>query len=601
MRLSLFALSVTALLLNVGWFVIFEPEPSDDNNDTGNDTPDGEEEQISDLEALTVPKMRINDQAIYDYDLFAELYWENYTSGEWEKYTFTGEGEFIEYVAELTTAEDGFGATRRAAKFGYETKASFKVRIQRNPEDGEATDIVIPGSLDVERTEFENLYDKHALKALNAGSISIEGLGQLNPKFANIEYIADLKSYPDPNLEPYLTIDESIYGNDRPMRLSSRGAYEGSPLEGEEERVFNWSVTGAYKVQDYETFRINVTSSFYNFFDFKRVFYISGDSPFPIKGSTRTNSTYEDEDGIFYIIVETDRELKKDGLSRGENLIPWGDLSGHKEYDQLHPAGEFMGWEYGPEDGTDLERSSFAGLSFQQSMDYALENSEELQAFITEMEAQGNVLIEDSTYNITTETNLGNDNRTQFWNLTFSKAYDMDEMYDYYQDNEEWPEWKYTIQIARSVEETRNGEKISIFIAGDEGRDGYGRRRVRWDNGIVKDQLTLNSRILTITHGEKILKTDQRVKETAYEDNVIKEDVLFYYGIVGISEQSTPGLALIQQLTGVTTPTANNAIGFRQNNVFEEGTMFSSAVDANTGQLLYVISVEGDELASFFG
>jgi len=304
--------------------------------------------------------------------------------------------------------------------------------------------------------------------------------------------------------------------------------------------------------------------------------------------------------------------MKKDGLTLGNNPIPWGDVNGHKEYDEFHPAGEFLGWEYGPQDGTDLDRSSFAGFSFDQSIDYALNRSEGLDLFLKEMEAEGRVLIEDSTYNHTTDTNLGFDNTTQFWNLSFSRAYTMEEMTDYYMEHNEgdetreddyddWPEWKYTVQVARSVEETRDGEKVSIFISGDEGRDGYGRRRVRWDNGIVKDQVSLNSKILTITHGEKILKTDQRVKDTAYEDNVIKENVWFYYGIVGVSEQSTPGLSLIQQLTGITTPTADNAIGFQQDSLFQEGTMFGAAVDANSGRQIYVVSVEGDELATFFG
>ncbi len=383
MRWTLFALSVTAMLLNVGWIIIYEPETTEDNNeDPTIINPDGTEEIISDIETLTVPEKKINDQAIYEYDLFAEMYWENYTSGEWEKYTFTGEGDYIEYIAELTSSEDGFGTTRRAARFGYETKASFKVRIQRNPAEGDPTDLVIPGNLDVERTEYKNLYDKHSLKALNTGSIAIEGLGQINPMFAEIEYIADLKSHPDPNLDPDPTIDESIYGNGRQLRLNTRGYYEGTALEGEDERIFNWSVTGAYKVQDYDTLRINVTSSFYNFFNFKRVFYITESSPFPIKGSTRTNSTYEDENGIFYIVIETERELKKNGLTIGENPIPWGELSGHKEYDEFHPAGEFMGWEYGPQDGTDLDRSSFAGLSFDQSIDYALNRSEGLKSLV---------------------------------------------------------------------------------------------------------------------------------------------------------------------------------------------------------------------------
>ncbi|HHD15333.1 MAG TPA: hypothetical protein ENK47_01335 [Euryarchaeota archaeon] len=596
MRWSLFALSVFALLVNSSVLIFVGPdgirEGVTNSNDDGNGT-----EPPSEITTLTVPAMKIGDQILYDYDLFAEMYWENYTSGEWQRYTFSGEGTLLQYVDDLTFSEDGFGSNRKSVRFGIETKASFRARIQSS--DGD--DVTVPGNLDVERSEFKNLYDRHPLKALNHGTLNLENVGTLiNPDLPgglDLDFTADLRSYPTPSIEPVQTLDESIYGSERMLRTTSRGSYQGDPLEGEDNRIYNWSVEGAYKVKEHDTFKINVTSSFWDFADFKRVFYISEDSPFPLKGTTRTNTSAYWETGEFYIIIETHREVKEDGIVAGENPIPWGDSSGHKEYDLLHPAGEFEPWEYGPADGSDLEHSSFEGWTLEDAVEYAKEKSPSLRAFLDEYESRGTVLIEDSVYNISTEDKLRN-NQTQWWNLSFSYVFSTDEWMDYYNEHGEAPYWRYKILVARSIDSGRTDSGVSRFIAGDEGDDSHGLRKVWVNDGLNKDFITLNSKILTLTHGEKILKIDQEVKDRAFEDNRIKEGVKFYYGVVGITEQSTPGLALVESLTGISTPTADNAIGFQQDELFESGGTFSAAVDANTGQLLYVMSVEGNEFVT---
>lgn len=596
MRPVLLTLSVAALMMSIGGYFIADPQPVDMGveDDTGEDGSD----IISDISSVTVPEMKINDQALYDYTLFAQMYWENTTSGEWERYTFSGEGSFLQYVDEITTVEDGFGTQRKAVRFGYETKASIRVKIERS--DGD--DVTIPGNLDVERSEYKNLFDKHALKAVNSGGIGIENLGTAFGNVpTNVEYDADLKTYPIPSRDPIETLDESIYGNGRTLRLTSRGSYEGDPFYEEDMRVYNWTVDGAFKVQDYDTLKINVTSNLWDFIFFERHFYLSEDSPFPLKGYTRTNTSYADDEGEFYVIMETSREIKEGdlGIQSGENPIPWGDTSGHKEYDLAHPAGEYESWEYGPADGTDLERSSFNGWTQEDAIEYAKDNSPQLQDFLSEYETKGKVLIQDSVYNISKEDRLGR-NTTKWWNLTFSYAYDLEEMIEYYEENEDWPEWRYRILVARSDDESRQGTTVSRFIAGDEGDNRHGRLRTWWDGGVVKDNLQLNSRILTLTHSEKILKLDSRVKENAFENGRIKEGVQFYYGIVTVNEDQNPGLTLIEQLTGISTPTANNAFGFQNDNVWESGSTFSAAVDANTGQMLYVTSVEGSQLAAIF-
>ncbi len=598
MRWILFALSVSALLLNVGWIIVVNPDEEGKIDNDNVDPTDGME-IVSDIRSLTVPDMNIDDLALYDYELFAQMYQENYSSGEWSRYTFTGEGDFLQYISELTTVEDGFGTRRKAVKFGYETNARFKVKI----ESSESDTVIIPGQLDVERSEFKNLFDKHALKSLNSGSIAIENLGTaFGDVPASVKYDVDLKTYPTPYLDPIETLDESIYGNGRSLSLSSKGFFEGDPFY-DSDLLYNWTVEGAFKVRDHDTLKINVTSNLWNWLFFERIFYVSGDSPFPLKGTTRTNSSAYWDDGEFYLIMTTSRVIKEleGSLNRGKNPIPWGDASGNKEYDAAHPAGEFEKWEYGPADGSDVERSSFNGWTQEQAIDYAIENSPELHRFMEEFEGKGKVLIEDSVYNISNEYRVGN-NRTQSWNLSFSYVFTWDEIENYYEMNDEWPYWRYKILVSKSVNDDPRGAEISYYINRDEGDDHHGKVKASWGNtGIMKDGLTLNSRIVTMTHGEKILKTDPDIRDKVYENGIIKDDIKFYYGIVGINQESNPGLTLIQQLTGISTPTADNAIGFQQGGVYETGSTFSAALDANNGQLLYVTNVEGSQLASIFG
>lgn len=597
---------IIATIAILGNLYYLTDPPTEIKDDTGevNDDPvdDDGELQASDITTLTVPEMKIGDQARYDYELFAQMFWENKTSGEWARYTFTGEGELLHYVDDIQEVESGFHTTHDALEISFETRAAFTVKIEGSDVDT----AVIPGNLELQRSKFTNVFDKHDLKAMNAGELGIENLGSVFGSGAAsipLTYAADLKTYPDPREDPIISIDDAIYGMGQVLTLNSRGAYEGEPVWDEPERIYNWSVEGAYKLLGHDTFKINVSSDIWGFLYFNRQFLITDDYPFPIKGFTRTNSSYYGENETFYIVLETKQQIKEQegSVRRGDKEIPWGDPSGHMEYPDQHQAGEFERWDYAPGDGSEVDRSSFNTFTLNEAIDYTIENSEGLQSFLNEYEREGLVLIEDSVWNKSTEDRLGR-NTTYWWNLTFCSVYEMEEMIEYYEENEEWPYWRYRILVARSVEEDRTGRtRISTFIAGDEGDKAHGLRQVWWGDGINQDNLALENTILTLTHAEKIMRIDNTVKDTVFENNKLKEGVDFYYGVVGVNAQNNQGLLLIQQLTGVQTPTADNAFGLQSGQVWEGGSTFSTAVDANTGQLLYVTSIEGSELAGIFG
>ncbi len=87
-----------------------------------------------------------------------------------------------------------------------------------------------------------------------------------------------------------MTLDDAIFARQQVLNLHSSGVHSPEPLPGETYRFYNWSVVGAYKMHDYDTFKINVSSDLWGgFLKFNREFYITPESPFPIKGSFTLN------------------------------------------------------------------------------------------------------------------------------------------------------------------------------------------------------------------------------------------------------------------------------------------------------------------------
>ncbi len=566
------------------------------------DSGDGPEDEnpVSNIVELVVPDIRIGDQVTYDYGLFAEMYWENKTSGEWEKYTFKGEGELLQYVDEITDITDGFQVSHNSVKMAYDTRAHFDLTMSGSEKDT----ITIPGNLDIARSEFNNLFDEHQIMSHNAGSIAIEGLGgQWGEKTLDVEYVADLRTYSDPSADPTESLDDAIYADGQTLTLGSEGTFEPDALSDGEGgdlyfQKYDWKVEGAYELNGRDTMKINVTSSFWDLLSFKRIFYISGDSPFPLKGFTRTNTSFEDEEGAFYIILETTRELKSDSsLGIGTEAIPWGSTKGHNEYFEEHPAGQYESWLRAPSDGTEVEYSSFAGFTLGGAMSFAEERSEGLSEFLDEFDRRGTVLVDSAVFNKTDIDLLGT-NTTQFWNLSYAYVTTSEEFYQYYRDFGERPKWSYRINIARSIETDIQGNTVeSIYIFKDEGDDRHGLTR----GAMSESDLKMGTRLLTTTHAEKIFRVDDEIKAMAFKNNNLKKDIQFKYTVLGINSDNNPGMMLIQQLTGLSMPTSDNAYEVKAGEVWTGGSTYSAAADANSGQLLYVTEIKGSELASIFG
>jgi hypothetical protein len=593
MRILAISLAIIAITANVA-LLLGLPLLNGGDDPEVRRTDDGVK-AIEGPQTLTVPPLKIGDLAKYKYNLFAQMFYENKTSGEWERYTFSGDGEFLQYIDDPVSVDDGFSLSHRSIKISYSTRASFQMKIEGSDKDP----VTIPGDIEIDRNDFRNIFDEHQILATNSGSLRITGLGSGYGEIpADVSYIADMRTYPNPNDEAAYSMEDAIYAKGQVLNKYSKGQYYPPSTSDDSAWIYNWSVDGAFSVHDHDTYLVNVSTKFYDFMDYKRNLYISTDSPFYIKGHTRTNTSYYDQDESFYIVLEFTMDLLpgESNLVRGSVDIAWGDMTGDEPYVTLHPSGEFKGWDMAPQDGSDVADSTFDGWSLNKAVDYAMERSTELQSFLDEYSSKGYILISDSVYNTSQEDRLGR-NTTQWWNLTFSLVASNEEVWDYYQTNDDWPQWRYRILVARSTEDRITGPQISTFISKDEGDDYHGRR----DGALDDRYLGLNDEILTLSAADRILKSDPEVSSRAYDGGILKDDVPFYYGIVGVSQSTMPSLQLIEQIMGFKTPTSDNAYGLQVGSVWETGSMFGSAVDANSGQLLYVTSIEGSQLSAIFG
>jgi hypothetical protein len=64
---------------------------------------------------------------------------------------------------------------------------------------------------------------------------------------------------------------------------------------------------------------------------------------------------------------------------------------------------------------------------------------------------------------------------------------------------------------------------------------------------------------------------------------------------------ASPGLTMVETLTGMTFPSIDYAWTVQTQTVYEQGHTFGAAVDVETGQLAYVMEISGTALLGLFG
>jgi hypothetical protein len=123
------------------------------------------------------------------------------------------------------------------------------------------------------------------------------------------------------------------------------------------------------------------------------------------------------------------------------------------------------------------------------------------------------------------------------------------------------------------------------------------------DNGIGRESAPLSrqdlmNKSLTLSACETIFKLDSETRGKAFDsrtDKIDFKDTTFAIVMGGITPTG-PMVSMVGMLTGVTVPTTRYTYLLQKSTVYERGETFSTAVDVETGRLIYVVEVKGTPL-----
>jgi hypothetical protein len=449
------------------------------------------------------------------------------------------------------------------------------------------------------RAEFWNLDDERVIKALTDGVVNIDEI----PRAPNIPltFTGNLRAYPDPNEILEDSLDETIYLEQQTLMLNDSGVYTEPGANEWLDQEFDWKVDAVENVSGYNTMRVNVTAMvFYNWLNFNRLIWIANEVPVPVKGFTRTNQTWgevgSDEHG--YLVAETTRILRNGsaGLTRGTESPQWRDKKG--DYLTEYPGVEKKPWDYMPQDGEKFDDTHFQ-MRPSAAIEFAKANSEGLADFLEDYD-DGELICNSAYYNFskTAKDKTDPDRKagTYDWNLTFGVKFNWwEEEEEIDEDGHSSRNRTYNLLVKEVIEKNViSGYTHTFYIPADKDR---GRRR----GGASYYRSDLDSDAVTLSSSISIFKQDEDVSEKGFDALGYMEDE-FKYGVLieAMETEERPMLDLVGTLTGINTPSARFGWWLQQDTLMESGSTFAAALDAETGQILFVLEADGTQLNTIF-
>jgi hypothetical protein len=103
------------------------------------------------------------------------------------------------------------------------------------------------------------------------------------------------------------------------------------------------------------------------------------------------------------------------------------------------------------------------------------------------------------------------------------------------------------------------------------------------------------------------MKLDEDVQTEAYAlvgDEIDFQDGWYAIAMGGITTANMPGMEIIETITGITMPESEYSWVLQQGGLFSSsggGKLFNAAVDVETGQMLYVLKIDGTDLYGIMG
>ncbi len=551
---------------------------------------------------VQAPTNRVGDDYEYDFSIFAEVYWINKTSGNYSKYTVTGEGQWDNAIYPVQQVETGFGDLHDAV-------------VKRQVLDGKCTIILdssdtgkvsVDGSYSAENKVYTELKDKKDIKSVNHGELTIDQMPKATVPIP-ISYQGDVRYYPDPYEDQKETLDELIWVDKNLTEGDSGSAwFEGSSEDSS--GFYNWSADYVEKVKlagssgtNIDTMRVNVTSSLWGIMDFQKTFWLSSEHPYPIKVFMRTNQTWEDEEGLFYTIIEQERTLRN--YRRGATDIPWA-LDEDPEYPDLHPLGEYKKWDKVPRGGYKFDSMNEEQtindqinihMSPEQAFDFALENSDKLNEFL---ETYPGAYITSAHFNATVEpTDLQKNAGSQRWNLTLEDYMDRADAYDYAEENDEWPRKSCYSSIMKNITKSLNPLDPDPYSATTELE-----KEDNFKQGLTtKKRNDMDSEGLTLSGALDILQDDDVAAGWFFDspDNLKTDELELVMG-EGATAAEMPGAEIVEIMTGLTMPHAKFVWHFQLGSVWLVGEGKMTGIDIETGRLVYVMEISGNQMMGLF-
>ena len=546
--------------------------------------------------SVHLPQEMIGDNFEYDFDLYAELYYENYTTGNYSKYVLDSDGTWEDIVTGPYDIESGYGDKHSCVLNRYLMNGEFDITLD-STETGEVT---VGGKFKADTREYTEFQDRKTIKSENEGEMEVDQL----PKSAiagKVKYDGIIRYYPEPTEEQIPTVSEQIY-YDKTIREGDSGSigYEGSSDLSSGQ--YNWTAekkeTFNVGGKDVDTLMMNISSNFYFNFDFSRQAWISNDHHHIVKEIFRTNTTYEDDEGIFWIIFEERRMLLD--YTIGETEKPWKDDE-TAEYPSTHATGEYENWDKIPKGGhlfddDPMTQDLTVQMTPEDALEFARENSPGLKNFLKQYP---NSYIGRAKYNATLQDPLGKEDKvgTHLWNLSAQEYMNVQDAWDYSEKHDKWPDKQYSIRVAKNISNELNPltderYKFEQEIEREDGKTG----------GFAKNRRSeLDSKGCTLSGAVDIIKTDPDASEELFdsEGNLELKDLSILLG-EGATGESAPGTEIVQALTGLNMPYTKYTWTFQRASVYETGDTFIVSVDINTGRLVQVTRITGNQMRGLF-
>jgi hypothetical protein len=578
MKYVALSIAVALLVANAAMVTYWTNEVEDEWKP---DVPDDDEFVPIEAISVQVPAVRAGDIMQYDYEFFTELYELNRTSGNWSRITLEANGQLLEQIVGTSSLRDGYNQAHDTWTLHTEISMSLTITlIEFSPgEDNEP--LIVTGRINGGRDRHATLKGDVPIVNYAGGLLAIDEIKGLDLPVTSFEFSVDNWAFPDPNINPERSLEETIYGQQAIVSEGDNGTY-GEDTGWNYTQWYNWSVDRSERVRGYDSVRLNISLDFFGFLTLDKLIWLSSEVPRPVGVVYNSSTFWNEQYNTGHLILETSQMLQKNGYTRGGSAIPI-QHSIKPTFTNKHSLAVTQPWEFSPSDGGTSGTSFDMGLK--EALDVAFAESEGLHDWLR---THPSPLVTGAGYwaeEIDTRTT------EYYWNITLE-----DEPGDW----ETWEDWGptngYTVNVTKRVERRLIGDDIvDTFLESENGP--------HWGASEVPES-ALSDELITLASSEDIWGSVDKVAAVAYtgiERKVDFNDARYFLVMGGINPAGF-GVDLLDTLTGIQVPTSNLTWSLQVGNVWEGASTYMVGVDAETGRMLFITDVDGPQsLQLIFG